>query len=160
MALKFVDISVTLDPAVTADPDIMIPEIEYFTHRETAEELCAFFPGLTRDDLPDGEGWAIEKVHISTHNGTHVDAPWHYHSTMNGGERAIAIDEVPLEWFQQPGVKLDFRHFEDGYVVSPKDIEAELDRIGHDLQPLNIIFFQITTGLHFNNHQRFAAVIF
>ena len=28
---------------------------------------------------------------------------------MNKGERAITIDEVPLEWCFQPGVKLDFR---------------------------------------------------
>ena len=151
MALKFVDISVTLDPSLTSDPDIMIPEIDYFTHQETADELCSFFPGLTRDDLPGGEGWAIEKVRISTHNGTHVDAPWHYHSTMDGGERAIAIDEVPLEWFQQPGVKLDFRHFEDGYVVTPADIEAELKRIGHDLQPLNIILANTAAGARYGH---------
>jgi hypothetical protein len=26
---------------------------------------------------------------------------------MNGGERAWTIDEVPLDWFYRPGVKLD-----------------------------------------------------
>jgi ABC-type nitrate/sulfonate/bicarbonate transport system permease component len=40
-----------------------------------------FFPGLQKNDLPDGEGWAVEKVQLSTHNGTHLDAPWHFHST-------------------------------------------------------------------------------
>ncbi len=151
MTLKFVDISVTLDPDIRADPDIMIPEIEYQAHRETAADVCSFFPGLKPEDLPDSQGWAIEKVHISTHNGTHVDAPWHYHSTMDGGERAIAIDEVPLEWFHQPGVKLDFRHFDDGYVVSPADIEAELDRIGHRLEPLNIILVNTAAGARYGH---------
>ncbi len=65
-------------------------------------------------------------MRISTHNGTHLDAPWHFHSTMNRGERAITIDEVPLDWCLQPGVKLDFRHFPDGYVATPADVEAEL----------------------------------
>ena len=50
-------------------------------------------------------------MQIATHNGTHLDAPYHHHSTMSNGERAITIDEVPLEWCFNPGVKLDFRHF-------------------------------------------------
>jgi len=45
---------------------------------------------------------------------------------MNHGERAITIDEAPLEWCFQPGVKLDFRHYPDGYVVTAKDVEPEL----------------------------------
>ena len=58
---------------------------------------------------------------------------------MNRGERAITIDEVPLDWCFQPGVKLDFRHLPDGYVVTAADVEAELERIGHVLQPLDIV---------------------
>ena len=72
--------------------------------------------------VPDGEGWAVAFIQLSTHNGTHLDAPYHFHSTMNQAlgekERASTIDEVPLEWCFQPGVKLDFRHFADGYVVT------------------------------------------
>ena len=97
------------------------------------------FPGLTRQELPDGEGRAIETVELITHNGTHLDAPYHFASTVNHGERAITIDEVPLEWFQ-PGVKLDFRHFPDWYVVRASDVEAELQRIRHELKPLELKF--------------------
>ena len=50
----------------------------------------------------------MERVQASTHNGTHLDAPYHYHSTMDGGKRAITIDEVPLDWCIGRGVKLDF----------------------------------------------------
>ena len=52
---------------------------------------------------------------------------------MNKGERAITIDEVPLDWCFQPGVKLDFTALPDGYVVSAADVEAELARIGNTL---------------------------
>jgi kynurenine formamidase len=118
---------------------VMMPEITYMNHQETAEQIMAFFPGLKKEDLPGGEGWAVERLNIATHNGTHMDAPYHYHSTMNQGERAITIDEVPLDWCLRPGVKLDFRHFADGYIVQPADVEAELQRIAHELQPLDIV---------------------
>ena len=101
---------------------------------------------MTKEQLPEGQGWAVETLIISTHNGTHLDAPWHYHSTMDGGARAITIDEVPLEWCYQPAVKLDFRHFEDGYLVQPSDIDAELRRIGHMLKPLEIVVINTKAG--------------
>jgi kynurenine formamidase len=65
---------------------------------------------------------------------------------MNKGERAITIDEVSLEWCFQPGVKLDFRHFDDGYVATAADVEAELKRIGHTLSPLEIVVVNTAAG--------------
>ncbi len=146
MGRRFVDLSVPLELDVPSDPPIMAPEIEYMRHDQTAEQVMAFFPGLEREELPGGEGWAIERLRITTHNGTHLDAPYHHHSTMNGGERAITIDEVPLEWCMAPGVKLDFRHFDDGYIVTAADVEAELERIGHELQPLDIVVVNTSAG--------------
>ncbi len=46
----------------------------------------------------------------------------------------------------QPGVKLDFRNFNDGYVVTADDVAAELERIGHDLQPLDIVMVNTRAG--------------
>jgi kynurenine formamidase len=96
--------------------------------------------------LPDGEGWAIEEVKITTHNGTHLDAPWHYASTMDGGKRAITIDEVPLEWCFAPGVKLDFRGKPDGHVCTVDDVRRELDRIGYALRPMDIVLVNTAAG--------------
>lgn len=151
MPRRFVDISVALEADIVSDPPIMLPKIDYMDHASTAEQIAMFFPGLQTEQLPDGEGWAVERLEVATHNGTHLDAPYHHHSTMNrrlkeGGERAITIDEVPLEWCLNPGVKLDFRHMEDGYVATPGDIEAELKRIGHDLQPLDIVVVNTSAG--------------
>lgn len=146
MPRRIVDLSVSLENGIASDPPIMIPEITYLSHDETADQIISFFPGLTKEDLPNGEGWAVERLNIATHNGTHMDAPYHYHSTMNKGERAITIDEVPLDWCLRPGVKLDFRHFEDGYIVKAADIEAELKRIDHDLQPLDIVVVNTSAG--------------
>ena len=49
------------------------------------------------------------------------------------------IDEVPLDWCYRPGVKLDFRHLPDGHVVRAREVEDELARINHDLQPLDVV---------------------
>jgi len=146
MPRTFIDLSVPLEADIPSDPEIMLPQIEYFDHKQTAEQMAGFFPGMTPDQLPGGDGWALEKLTIYTHNGTHLDAPYHHHSTMNGGERAITIDEVPLEWCFNPGVKLDFRHFDDGYMVTPEDIDAELARIGHTLAPLDIVVVNTSAG--------------
>jgi kynurenine formamidase len=70
---------------------------------------------------------------------------------------AIAIDQVPLEWCFQPGVKLDFRHLADGYVVTAADVEAELARIGHTLQPLEIVVVNTRAGSRYGQPTTWPA---
>jgi kynurenine formamidase len=146
MPRRIVDLSVALQAGIASDPPMMLPEIAYVGHEEGAAQMMGLFPGLSREDLPDGMGWAVETARISTHNGTHLDAPYHFHPTMNGGERAITIDEVPLEWCFGRGVKLDLRDRPDGHVCGAAEIEAELARIGHALQPLDIVLVNTAAG--------------
>ena len=146
MARRFIDISAPLRNDVVSDPPGHNPRIEYIDHQQSLPQILPFFAGLKKEDLPDGQGWAIERVQLTTHNGTHLDAPWHYHPTMNEGERAWTIDEVPLEWCFQPGVKLDFRHFPDGYVATAADVDTELTRIGYALKPLDIVLVNTSAG--------------
>ncbi|MBQ0958499.1 cyclase family protein [Ideonella sp. 4Y11] len=161
MTRRFVDLSIYLENDVASDPPGLEPQISYFTHEHTYEQIAPFFPGLRREDLPDGEGWAVERVQLTTHNGTHLDAPWHFHSTMDAalGDRrpSIAIDQVPLAWCFQPGVKLDFRHLPDGHVVSAAEVEAELDRIGHTLQPLEIVVVNTRAGARYGEKDYVSA---
>jgi kynurenine formamidase len=145
MPRRIIDLSVPLENGVPADlgPG---PSIEYIDHEQSVPNILPLFPGLTKQELPDGKGWAVEQIKLSTHNGTHLDAPWHYHPTMNEGEPSWTIDQVPLDWCFQSAVKLDFRHFADGYVATAADIEAELDRVGHTLRPLDIVVVNTSAG--------------
>ena len=142
--MRIVDLSVALKAGIASDPPSMLPRIKYLDHRDGAKEFMAWFPGLKAEQLPDGEGAAMEQITFTTHNGTHLDAPWHYASTQDGGKPAMKIDEVPLEWFFSSGVKLDFRQKPDGYVCQADDVKRELDRIGYTLKPLDIVL--VNTG--------------
>jgi kynurenine formamidase len=146
MTRQLIDISIYLENDVVSDPEPYRPKITYLNHENQAEGMLSFFPGLKKEDLPDGEAWAVELVALNTHNGTHLDAPYHFATTMDKGQRAITIDEVPLEWCFQHGVKLDFRHFDNGYVVTAQDVEDELTRIGYKLRPLDIVLVNTAAG--------------
>lgn len=138
---------VDLSAPITADgddvPEVLRTDVAFQTHAEGAQQIQAMF-GVAPEHLRDGEGWATDTfLRFGTHNSTHVDAPWHYNSTI-GGAPARTIDQLPLEWFHAPGVVVDFRHKEDGDAVTAGELEAELARIGHELRPLDIVL--VRTG--------------
>jgi hypothetical protein len=72
---------------VVTDPEPLRPKIRYRAHREEVPHLLQFFPGLRAEDFPQGEAWAVEELQLSTHSGSHMDAPWHFHSTTDNGAR-------------------------------------------------------------------------
>ena len=156
---RMVDISVALDNDTVLDPPFMRPKIEYQTGKQTGPMVASLFPGLRVEDLPDGEGWAFENVQLATHNGTHMDAPYHFQSKDIHGNRMITIDEVPLDWFFRPGVKLDFRALPDGHVVSANEVETELKRIGHELKPFDIVLVNTRAGECIGTDQYMSAGI-
>ncbi|MFT8246912.1 cyclase family protein [Roseomonas sp. BN140053] len=150
MARRIIDISVALRSGIASDPPGSEPRIRYMNHHDTAPAMADYM-GVAVSELPEGEYCAAERVDLSTHNGTHLDAPYHFFSRMDerlvpGGRPSTRIDDVPLDWCFQPGVKLDFRHMEDGYVATPGDVEAELRRIGHELRPLEIVVVNTRAG--------------
>ena len=65
MAHRIIDLSIYLENDVVSDPPAMKPQITYYNHQDTPDQIAGFFPGLTREDLPDGEGWAVEVVRLA-----------------------------------------------------------------------------------------------
>ena len=89
---RFVDLSIYLENDVLSDPPPLAPKIQYHKHEDTLAEFMTLLPGPKEDDFPDGEAAAVERVQLTTHNGTHLDAPYHFHSTMDEARRAEAVD--------------------------------------------------------------------
>ena len=141
--VEVIDLSAPIVSSPEGTPDVLRTDIDFQDHSEGARVIEELF-GVGPELLRDGEGWANEFfTRFGTHNSTHVDAPWHYNSEVDG-ERAGTIETLPLEWFVQPGVVLDFSDREDGEAVTGDDIGAALDKIGHELSPLEIVL--IRTG--------------
>lgn len=141
--MRFVDLSAPISPDPETVPEFLRTEIDYSSHADGARMIEQLF-GVGPELLRDGEGWTIETFrNFGTHNSTHVDAPWHYNSTI-AGKPAKTIEQLPLEWFHAPGVVLDFTHKADGDAVTAEELEESLARVGHELQPLDVVL--IRTG--------------
>lgn len=114
-SVRLIDLTRLLDPDnieklpefAKASPNLA-PKIHYqHPGGEGADVMCAIF-GCKREELPDGEGWGDEQLTITTHLGTHVDAPLHYGSTCEG-KPARTISDIDLNELYCDGFVLDMR---------------------------------------------------
>ena len=139
--MRIVDLSVPISPSPPDVPEALRTEIEYRDHAAGAEAIQAML-GVGPSLLRDGEGWAVETfLRFGTHNSTHVDAPYHYNSMVEG-RRAQTIDELPLDWFFRPGVVLDFHDRADGETIDVADVQGALERAGHELAERDIVLMR------------------
>jgi kynurenine formamidase len=135
---RFIDLSVPIQATHPDVPAFQRVSIEFSDHQQGAAE-AERLTGVPKRLMRNGEGWAVETItNLGTHSSTHVDAPYHYNSVIQG-EPAQKIDELPLEWFFAPGVVLNFTHKPDGDVITLSNVQAELERIGHTLQARDIV---------------------
>jgi kynurenine formamidase len=125
--VPLIDLSAPITPGPAELPDFLRSDIVYEGHAAGAAAIQTLF-GVDPELLRDREGWAIEAfTRLGTHNTTHVDAPWHYNSTI-AGHRAQTIDELPLDWFFAPGVVVDATDRADGEALTAHDVESRLPR--------------------------------
>src|SRR3546814_1027520 len=73
------------------------PLVDVFHPLGKGRDIICATMGCCPADLPDGEGWGAERLHdMSTHCGTHVDAPLHSGATIEG-KPARTITDIGLE---------------------------------------------------------------
>jgi kynurenine formamidase len=154
-SLRIIDLSVPLAHQAPSEP--MPADIQYVTHEAEGRVQMERLLGVRREDLvySGGLGWAVEEVRAITHTGTHVDAPYHYAPTSEGGP-ARTIDQVPLEWCFAPGVVLDMRHKAAGQLIDVDDVTAALRAIAYHLRPLDIVLIQTGADKRLGSPDYFA----
>lgn len=137
--MKLVDLSATIEN-ISVSPIDQI-QIDYLDHANGARQAQGLV-GLPPELLRNGEGWAVENIkQLNTHGTTHIDAPWHYNSVIQG-KPAATVDQLPLEWFFADAVKLDMRHKPDGEPMTTSEAKTALDAASHTLKPLDIVLVQ------------------
>jgi kynurenine formamidase len=141
MTMKLIDLSALLDPddrarlppALAGVAGVVAPQITYMRpdEDEGKDRFCEFL-GCAHEDLPDGEGWGAETLNdMSSHCGTHVDAPLHSGSICEG-RPARTIDQVRLDELFRPGVVLDVRQWvQPASAITPQMLQDALAAIGN-----------------------------
>ncbi|MEV4922003.1 cyclase family protein [Streptomyces roseoverticillatus] len=137
--MRIIDLSTTIDAGVW-EPNPVVHEI--LTPAEGARHMAegmsknwgvAFDPA----ELPDGELLSLDTLTLTTHTGTHVDAPSHYGTRAAYGTPRD-IGEMPLDWFVRPGMVLDLTDAPVGTVDAGR-LRREFDRAGREPRPLDIV---------------------
>ncbi|MHC5541970.1 cyclase family protein [Singulisphaera rosea] len=139
--MRVIDLSATIAPTHPEALPFEKVEIRYTSQLEGAAQVEALLK-VPPELLRDREGWAIETFStLGTHSVTHVDAPRHYNSTIQG-KAAEAIDELPLEWFFNDGVVLDMTYKADGEKVEAEEVQEALATVGYTLKPFDIVLMR------------------
>lgn len=110
--MKLIDLSVSIDNNTRYFPGDPKPSIKPFI---TVEE----------------DGCNVMSINISTHMGTHVDAPSHY---IKNGK---SIDQIPLNNFMGRAVVVNLSNLKPCHIIEPEDF----DSYENDIKSSDIILF-------------------
>ena len=115
----------------TSSIEPMPHSIEYTVHTEIAAATEEKF-GVPAEAWPNGEVWAYERMTLTTHSGTHIDAPYHYAPKTSAGEPARTIENVPLQWVMSDGFVLEMMDVDVNAGITAEDVRRELERIRYE----------------------------
>ncbi len=125
----FIDLSYPIQATPSEATPVIISPLD---HHDAPRAL-----GLEPHDFPDGMAISNEHISLTTHTGTHMDAPFHY-GPLSGGQPARKIADIPLAWCYGRGVRLDVRHRGPEEVINANDVMDAEKRTGTTLVPQDI----------------------
>ncbi|MFE9355161.1 cyclase family protein [Streptomyces olivaceoviridis] len=146
--MRIIDLSTAVD-ASGWEPDPLKHEIMSPAEggRHMAAAMASAF-GIEFDpaELPDGELLSLDALTLTSHTGTHVDAPSHYGTKAAYGVPRH-IDQMPLDWFVGAGVRLDVSDAPVGTVGADR-LEHAFTEIGYRPGPGDIVLLRTGADRH------------
>ncbi|MEU4349658.1 cyclase family protein [Streptomyces sp. NPDC023838] len=139
--MRIIDLSSPVD-ATAWEPDPVVHHVlspAEGAHHMASEMKEHFGIDFDPAELPGGELLSLDTFTLTSHTGTHVDAPAHYGSaavTEYGTPRTI--DELPLDWFLRPAVVLDLQDQPTG-ATGADVVRKKIAEVGYEPQPLDIV---------------------
>ncbi|MFT4009460.1 MAG: cyclase family protein [Nocardioidaceae bacterium] len=140
---RMVDLSRTLEPAyrdMVPEPHkvlagVLAPKIHYIAPGGEGRQRMMDIFGCRAEDLPNGEGWGEEFLsEMGTHCGTHVDAPLHSGSIVEG-KPARTISDIDLSELYRPGMVLDVREYAaPGEAITVDALEQAIKATGREVR--------------------------
>ncbi|WP_103532544.1 cyclase family protein [Streptomyces sp. SM11] len=154
--MRIIDLSSPIDASFW-EPDEVVHRV--MDAKEAAQHVSDemrvhFGLDISPDVFPDGSFLTNDHLTLTTHTGTHVDAPSHYGPT--GTDRTPrTIDQMPLDWFVRPGMVLDLRDAPTG-AVGPAYLEREFDRVGRRPRPFDVVLLHTGADRHLGTPEYFS----
>lgn len=95
--------------------------------------------GVDHRDFPDKKGLSLMHYSLSTHTGTHMDAPYHYGDVDDEGMPAKTISDIPLVWCFARGVVIDVSQGDREQTISQQEVVLYLKKMRCDIHPNDIV---------------------
>ncbi|EOW9529284.1 cyclase family protein [Bacillus cytotoxicus] len=171
---RLVDLSVMIENSPSEPMNVNIKRLD---HKKGAKKFCRNaawnknFPLKTRifhflnyilgkrritpTDFSNEEFLTLDTVTMPTHMGTHLDAPIHYGSKCQGKE-AKSVEELPLDWFYRPGIRIDMTHKKPGDLITKNDVIDYLKCINYTIKPYDIVLIWTGTDQRWGTKEYFT----
>jgi kynurenine formamidase len=119
--VEIIDLSQEIFPDMPVFPGL--PEVKITMHASHEQ-----WDGIAGSDVVSP---AVNRLEMSEHTGTHVDAINH----MARQYRGQSIDTMPLSMFFTEGICLDLSHKGLRELIEPADLERALAKAGLEIRP-------------------------
>jgi kynurenine formamidase len=141
---RILDLSMPVHADMLTFPRVPAPALCVMeTHEQFAERIGAAAYGI---DKLTAHYLVVQDDHV----GTHCDARKHIVPDAGGPET------IPLDYCLGDGVLLDFTWAEKGHGITAAEIEGELERIGYEVKPKDIVLIHTGAGAY-NSEERYKT---
>ncbi len=142
MTRQIIDLSMSVHGDMQVFPRVVRPTLLMY------EDWEQFAQGIGAAEYGVTSLAASSLTILGDHVGTHIDALKHFRKGAAGPEG------IPVEYCYGDGVRLDFRHLDNGAAITVADLEEAMQKIDYEIKPLDIVLIWTGAG-SYNNEDRY-----